>query len=270
MSTPSTASVFSSSEEEYFSYESRSSSSSDDDDGETSNSNDCDNDALQVRQKAFDLLQKIGPDRNEAQEEWPMSPRLSYQHSGGGGARGSPPRRSASRSNSRTQQALPFPADYFPQSDMDDDDLDEPLPARLVTPRNSNHNHCTTNNSEANGNSWFPDSLVQCFSHACRVGANEIMAQHRQGYESIKEGAVILWNTDADQEARELLSGGREVTTSSSKNNKANGRGNPPLPRRARNNNSRSNAGNDQIAVKKRKQKAGTYLNTVSGYRGYS
>ena len=211
MSTPSTASVFSSSEEEYFTDESRSSSSSDDDDSENSNDN---NDALQVRQKAFDLLQKIGPDRNEAQEEWPMSPRLSYQHSGGGGARGSPPRRSASRnsnassrSNSRPQQALPFPADYFPQSDMDDD-LDEPLPARLVTPRNSNTNHCT-NNSE-NGNSWFPDSLVQCFSHACRVGANEIMAQHRQGYESIKEGAVILWNTDADQEARELLSGGRE------------------------------------------------------------
>ena len=51
--------------------------------------------------------------------------------------------------------------------------------------------------------------------------------------------------------------------------NQANGRGNP-LPRRARNNNSRSNAGNEQIAVKKRKQKAGTYLHTVSGYEGYS
>lgn len=124
-------------------------------------SSNSDEDAQEIRQRAFDLLNRMGgPSEKDDVNEWPQSPEAarqsysSYQQQ----ASGEPSRSSSS-----------IPASIRVQSD-------------------------SSSRSSASSASSFTEVFVSCVSDACRMASSEILSQQgsvlRTGYDSLKSVVI--------------------------------------------------------------------------------
>eukprot|EP00934_Nitzschia_sp_Nitz4_P009334 Nitzschia sp. Nitz4//scaffold168_size48592//26689//27168//NITZ4_007051-RA/size48592-processed-gene-0.37-mRNA-1//-1//CDS//3329538324//9324//frame0 len=115
------------------------------------------NSPLQVRQKAYDLLNRLGgPTESDDKQEWPQSPPQvatpqAYQHN------------------------------YSSYQQQTAGETSGIRPARLST---------DSSVSSHSSGSTFVDTFVVCVSDACRVASSEIFSQQgtmlRSGYQSLK------------------------------------------------------------------------------------
>lgn len=130
----------------------------------SASSSDSEEDALEIRQRAYDLLNRMGgPNSEEDVKTWPRSPaenKEAYQHR-----------------YSSYQQQQPLEQQTAGQSSRDG--VSSPIISRAPSRRST---------------SSFTEVFINCVSDACKVASSEILSHHgsalRTGYDSLKSVVI--------------------------------------------------------------------------------